>query len=273
MCSEYMRARLRVVRAETVEKEHTALRQFLKWCLEMGAIPDEVKVPTIPQRSTGKRYEKRRRSPAIPLSPDETEKLIDALPAWSTSLRVLPFPIRARFLVGYETSLRPETLNALVLGVHYRRGSSTIMLTTELDKNRWGREVPLSQRARVELDVVCLAIEERTEKRAKRHPEEAGKPVLIFGKHDYRQHLKAAAELALPEERTAIFNGAHLRSARITHWLEQSGNLPGTQYLAGHKRTTTTAGYVRPSLRAALDVVGIVERSRKKKARRAKSPG
>ncbi|NIR84736.1 MAG: hypothetical protein GWO40_16080 [Gammaproteobacteria bacterium] len=46
------------------------------------------------------------------------------------------------------------------------------------------------------------------------------------------------------------------RAARITGWLEQSGNLPGTQYLAGHSRATTTAQYAKPTMRAALDVLG-----------------
>lgn len=277
MCSEYMRARLLKVQATTVRKELTALRQFLNWCLEVGAIPQKVTVPSVPKRVAGTRFEKRRRASAIALSPDETEAMIAALPDWSTSKKVAPFPIRARFLVAYETSLRPATLDALLLDVHYRVGSRTIMLTHELDKNRWGREVPLSDRARAALDAACVRLAaERQKLERELGPEEELPPTLIFGKHDYREHLKAAAESALPKERADLFNGAHFRSARITHWLEQTGNLPGTQYMAGHKRTNTTAGYVRPSLRAALDVVAAVEQARapKKKTRSAaKRPG
>jgi site-specific recombinase XerC len=272
MCNEYMRARLLVVQSSTVRKELSALRHFLNWCVELGALPQKVNVPSVPKRVTGTRFEKRRRSGAIALSPDETEAMLAKLEAWSTSKRVPPFPIQARFLVAYETSLRPATLDALLLDVHYRIGSSTIMLTHEFDKNRWGREVPLSSRARAALDAVCVRLHADRAKRLAELPEGSElPPEPIFGKHDYREHLKAAAESVLSPERAKLFNGAHFRSARITHWLEQTNNLPGTQYMAGHRLATTTAGYVKQSLRAALDVVSAVEQSRapKKKTRSA----
>jgi site-specific recombinase XerC len=269
MCAEYMRARLLVVQGTTVRKELTALRQFLKWCHEeMKVLAQPVKVPSVPKRSLGTKFAQRRRVAAVDISPDESEALIAALPDWSESKKVPPFPIRARFLVGYETSLRPSTLDKLELGVHYRPGSATITLTPELDKSRWGRDVPLSERARVALDAVCARLELE---RAELSPDEIPGPVLIFGVHDYRERLEVAAKAALPEHKVAAFAGTHLRSARITHWLEDTGNLPGTQYLAGHKLTSTTARYVKPSLRAAMDVVSAVERSRKKKpAKRSK---
>jgi integrase len=277
MCAEYMRARLLVVQGSTVRKELTALRQFLKWChAEAKVLPQEVKVPSVPKRSLGTKFEKRRRAAAIELSPAETEAIIAALPEWSESKKVEPFPIRARFLVGYETSLRPSTLDRLLLDVHYRCGSSTIMLTPELDKNRWGREVPLSERARRALDAVCSRLAAmRAETLAELAPGESLPPSPIFGVHDYRERLEEAAKAALPEHRADLFAGTHLRSARITHWLEQTGNLPGTQYLAGHKQTNTTARYVKPSLRAAMDVVATVEAARQPKKKRGamKRPG
>ena len=63
-----------------------------------------------------------------------------------------------------------------------------------------------------------------------------------------------------------LFTSVHLRSARITHLLEATGNLPGTQFMAGHKHTTTTARYVKPSLRAAEAMLGQIA----KPARRAR---
>jgi site-specific recombinase XerC len=238
MCAEYMRARLGLVQKSTVTKELSALRQFTLWLFEVGAIPERIAVPSVPRRSLGRVHPVRRRSAAIELSPDEIAALLDALPDWSNSGRLKDqFPIKARFLVAYETSLRPSTLDALDAPRHYRRGSSTITLTPEIDKNRMGREVPLSARAREALDAIC--------------PDEGP----IFGRHEYRDHLKAAALTALPPERAKKFCGAHLRSARITHALERTGNLPGVQYLAGHKRASTTAIYVRASLRAAMDVI------------------
>lgn len=237
MNAEYMRARLLKVQASTVGKELSALRRFVAWCEEVGEVVPAPAVPVLSKRTVGTVYAKRRRVAAIPLSPDECEAILADLPEWSKSKRVPRFPIRARFLVAYETGLRPETLDLIEAPTHYRKGSATITLSPELDKNRLGREVPLSKRARVALDAICPA------------------KGLIFGAHDYREHVAAAAKKALPKERADVFAAAHLRSARITHWLESSQNLTGVQYLAGHKRATTTAGYVRASLRAGLEVV------------------
>src|SRR6187399_1931446 len=93
--------------------------------------------------------------------------------------------------------------------------------------------VPLTAAARAALDSVC--------------PKEG----LIFGRHDYRNQLRKAVKDALPAHRAALFIGAHFRSARITHWLENTGNLPGTQHMAGHLLVTTTARYSKSSKRAA----------------------
>jgi len=251
-CAEYMRSRLRVVQGATVRKELSALRQFFKWCVEVGELVSAPTAPSVPKRSTGTVFEKRRRVSAIELSPDECEAIIAALPEWSTSRKVKPFPIRARFLVAYETGLRPETLDLLEAPKHHRRGAATITLSSDLDKNRFGREVPLSREARGSLDAVS--------------PVEG----LLFGHHDYREHLSAAAKAVLPKERADKFTGAHLRSARITHWLEQSQNLAGVQYLAGHRNANTTARYVRPSLRAALQVVKLGDSKKTRETRKAK---
>lgn len=247
MAREYMLARLRVVRGTTVRKELSALRQFVKWSQANGYLSG-VTVPGVPKRATGTAYGKRRRVSAVELSPAEARAIIENLPEWSSSKKVERFPIRARFLVAYETSLRPSTLDRLVAPTHYRKGSSTILLTPELDKNRWARELPLSETAQAALDRVC--------------PDEGP----IFGEHRYVELVREAAKDVLPPERWERFTAAHLRSARITHWLEGTGNLPGTQYLAGHKQTSTTAGYVRPSLRAALDVLDASKKKRRKRA-------
>ena len=80
---------------------------------------------------------------------------------------------------------------------------------------------------------------------------------VIFGWHNYREYLKAAAEQVLPPERAKRFAGSHLRSARITHLAESSQNLPGVPFIVGHKLISTTARYVKPSFRAALDVLNL----------------
>jgi integrase len=236
------RERLGKVVADTVRKENTALRSLGAWAFENGFIPEPLTVPSIPKRVTGRPHEVRRRSKPIELSEEEARALIGHLPAWSTSKRVKRFPIRARFTVAYETGLRPELLDSLLSPLHYRKGQETIRITPELDKGRWARDVPLTDAARKALDSAV--------------PTKGG---LIFGKHDYRPHLRAAAAAVLPPDRAERFNGAHLRSARVTHLLERpEANLPGVQFLVGHRSTATTARYVRPSARAARAALGIL---------------
>lgn len=245
MAVEYRDARLRVVQATTVRKELSALRSFIRWLSMHGFLERPVPVEGVPKRATGTRYEKRRRSAAIPLSPDEVEAIVAALPEWSESKKVAPFPIRSRFIVGYDTSLRPELLDLLSCPEHYSPGRTHLDIPPELDKNRWERAVPLTDRARAALDKVC--------------PDNG----MIFGKHDYRDQLRKAVADTLPPHRAKLFTGGHFRSARITHLLEQTGNLPGAQFLAGHKTTTTTARYVKPSLRAAEAMLKQASRRRR----------
>lgn len=243
---DYRNDRLRSVMASTVRKELSTLRRFLRWCKLHGHTGRDITVPGVPESATGKRYGKRRRSAAPELTPAQIKAIIAKLPTWSSSKRVERFPIQARFVVGYETSLRPSTLDGLSVPEHYHKGSDRLTLTDDIDKSRWGREIPLSPRARKALDAVC--------------PDEG----LIFGKHDYRERLDEAARAVLPAALADRFCGAHFRSAAITHTLEATSNLAGAQYMAGHKQPKTTATYVRPSFRAAEDAVSA--RARKRRA-------
>jgi len=249
MALEYRDARLRVVLATTVRKELTALRSFIGWMSAHGHLERPVVVAGVPKRSTGTKHTQRRRSAAIELSPAEALSIIKALPEWSKSKKVPPFPVRARFVVAYETSLRPETLDLLSCPEHYSPGRDYLDIPPTLDKNRWDRAVPLTAAAKAALEAVC--------------PTEDG---LIFGKHDYRDQMRKATK-GLPAHKKKLFTSVHLRSARITHLLEATGNLPGTQFMAGHKHTTTTARYVKPSLRAAEAMLGQIA----KPARRARA--
>lgn len=243
---QYRDVRLKAVLATTVRKELSALRSFLRW------LKADIPVPSIGKRVVGTAHTERRRKTAPQLSPEQVARLIDELPEWSASKKVKAFPIRARFVVGYETTLRPSTLDRLQAPKHYRAGAATLLISPDIDKARFGREVPLTERARDALDAVC--------------PDEG----LIFGAHDYREHLKVAAAVALPKDVAARFAGTHLRSARITHLLEKTGNLPGTQHMAGHLLASTTALYTKPSLRAAMDALGLgAPKNRKKRARPA----
>jgi integrase-like protein len=242
-CLAYQRARLLRVEAVTVRKEQTALRSLLAYALEVGAVPVAVEVPPLPKRATGTAFATRRRTAAPELSPAETRALIRRLPEWSSSRKVERFPIRARFIVGYETGLRPSTLDRLSVPEHYRQGSAILRLTKASVKHRRAHDVPLTRRARVVLDYVlrCLG------------PDHRGP---IFGWHNYREHIAAAARAALAPETAERFCAAHLRSALITHELEQGKNILGVQHRVGHTLLSTTARYAKASFRAALATLG-----------------
>jgi hypothetical protein len=183
----------------------------------------ELTVPGVPRRATGTR-----------VASHWTERVISLLES----------PAKERYRVAFETSLRPATLDSLSVPEHWRPGSRYLTIPDELDKAREGREVPLSLRA-----VRALL---------KTAPESG----LIFGPKRYRKQLKKAAKLAIPGERGERFAPTDFRAARVTLWLEESGNLPGVMFLAGHRQATTTARYVRTSLRAAEAVLGIKRKAR-----------
>lgn len=233
LIAAYIRRRLREVRGKTVSNELCAMRVFLRWLVEAGILPEVPPLPHVTKAVTGTPYEKRRRVKAPELTPEEIEAVLAKLAKYSAT----GFPVWARFVVAYDTTIRPETLNKLRAPENYSKGGTDLELTAEDDKELYGRTVPLTERARAALDSVC--------------PKEG----LIFGAHRYDQYLRTAAEKALPASKAAVFTGQHFRSASITHYLERTANLPGVQHLAGHRHASTTARYVRPSYRAALEVV------------------
>lgn len=140
-------------------------------------------------------------------------------------------------MVQYETGLRPSAIEKLSVPEHWRHGGKQILITDELDKARAGRLLPLSAQARRALSSAAPA------------------KGLIFGHRDCRGLIWAAAVKALGEERGQLFTAYYLRHNRITHWGEQSDNLAGIMYLAGHKHASTTSRYLKPSMRAASEVL------------------
>lgn len=235
---EYQRARLAQVKAATVRKELATLRGLLRWAHRNGKLGIVPEVRTIP-KARGTPFAKRRRVAADDLSPEEVQALIAVLPAWSQSRKrdAVPYPVKARFVVGYETGLRPALLDVLSVPENYAKGRTYLRVPDEQDKTGDGRIVPLTPKARRALDSV------------------ATKAGIIFGEHDYRVQIRKAALVALSADKADRFTGAHLRSARITHLLERTGNVPGVQRLVGHRQLATTSRYLRPSDRAAKAVI------------------
>lgn len=230
--ADYSRKRLRVVKRKTVQKERSALRGFLAWCSELGHLERAPELAPLPRRAQGTPFALRRRGTATPLSPEDCRRLLATLPEWIHPRTGPRYAVRARFVVAYETTLRPATLSALTAPDHYSRGAKFLVITDDIDKARFGREVPLTRSARAALDSVVP---------------DAG---LIFGKHNYRAQLSRAAKLALTQAQARTFTAYDLRHAKLTE-LAETGNLTGAAYIGGHRHVTTTNAYIKPGLRAA----------------------
>ena len=143
-------------------------------------------------------------------------------------------PAKAFFTTMYETTLRRETLFSIGAPRDYAKGQATLVIRAEADKARFGREVPLSARARAALDSVC--------------PDEGP----IFPRGHFRHALLVAAKAAgLNEERSKHLSYHDFRHAALTHMASDSTDLVGMAFLAGHKHITTTAQYVHSHLKAA----------------------
>src|SRR5690606_17190467 len=122
----------------------------------------------------------------------ECARVIAALPQWTRPRGDAPsFAVRARFVVAWETALRPATLDALSVPEHYSRGADSLQISDEIDKARFGRVLPLTDAARAALDGVCRS----------------GHVGLIFGCHDYRWQLAKAALSVLPPSKARTFTG------------------------------------------------------------------
>ncbi len=233
--ADYWRKRLKSVQRTTVKKELSALRGFLSWCQGNNFISEVPRIDSPPVRATGTRAKKYnpKREPTL-FTEEQAFQIIAELPDTLYGRRNKKrYHVRARFQVAWETGLRPATLDELRAPEDYKKGASVIKIRDEIDKARFGREVPLTDRAREALDVVCPDVG------------------LLFGRHDYRAPLAAACTAAgLPRVTPYDF-----RHSRTTDLVENSKNLAGVQHLVGHKNISTTARYVHASLRAAKEVI------------------
>lgn len=235
----YARERIRKVLRKTLHKELGALRGFLRWCKMEGFIDSLPAWPELPRTAKGKRAGKQR-AKANELSEDDVVSAIMSMPEMSARISKSSrhrFVVRPRFVVAYETGLRPATLDTLSIPEHWRPGSDVLVIADEHDKARFGRKLSLTPTAQNALERTCelLGIT-------------AGP---IFGRHDYRTYLARAGIAKL-----AAYDFRH---ARATHMLDRGASLSGVAYNHGHTQTTTTSKYTHPTRRAgdaALKVGG-----------------
>ena len=227
---DYARHRLRRVRRDTVVRELTALRSFVRWASRKGHLAEDVEVSDPPRRAVGTPVLE---NVTVELSAEECEAILAALPVRTR----YGHPVRALFTVMWETSLRIGTLRRLKVPEHYTKGADALRITQDIDKARYARRIPLTARSTALLDDAC--------------PEKG----LLFGRYDYRRTLRTAARRAglAPDKRKHL--SAHdIRHAAVTHAQEVSQNIAGAAYMAGHRRTATTAAYTHPNYSAGLAI-------------------
>jgi len=227
---DYRRRRLRRVRRDTVVRELTALRSFVGWASRKKYLTEPVEVLDPGRNVLGTPVLETER---VELSASEVEALIAALPVRT------PYGhhVRALFTAIWETSLRIGTMRRLSAPEHYRKGAEALRITEDIDKSRYARRIPLTPRSQALLDEAC--------------PDKG----LIFGVYDYRRALRAAAKNAGIEEARRKHLSAHdIRHAAVTHAQEVSQNIAGAAYMAGHKRTATTAAYTHPNYAAGVAI-------------------
>jgi integrase len=238
----YVGKRLAEVGRETVKKELSVLRRFARWAARRGYIEMPV-IDTPGARVLGTAVKSARKKDFQIFSADEVSRIIAKLPERVSAPKIPEgFWVRARIAVLWETGLRPTTVSRLRAPEDFSPGKSVLSIRAEVDKNRWGRDLPLSTAARAALDSVC--------------PAEG----VIFGVHDTRGALREAAKAAgIDAQRADRISEYDLRHSRLTLWGSTTTNLSALMYLAGHTQPATSARYLRPQIEAAAEVVAGAE--------------
>lgn len=237
--ADYQRDRMTKVLKQTVRKERSFFNTFLAWCVEQGVLAeaDAPAWPKLPKKAMGVRSGPQREKP-VDVTREQVAAYLEALPLWSKPRMGVVHAVRPRMIVAYETGLRPATLSELELGRHWNVGQGYLELTNEIDKARFGRRVPISRLAQSALTYVV------SERRLK-----SG---LIFGKHDFRDRVKAAAAVAGISPDFATYD---LRHGRVGHLLDETGDVRAVMFLVGHTLMTTTNKYVRGQQEGAAKAI------------------
>jgi integrase len=195
----------------------------------LSALPE---VPKVPKRATGTAHKLGKRK-IIKLSPAEMDAILARLP----ELTRKGYPVRDFVTFVRETSLRPSTVFGLQAPHDYEPGAPLLRARVESDKARFGRDVPITDRARAAIDA--------------RFPCDG----IIFPEFDCRDALRqvalAAGISAHRASRLSIYDFRHGRGTERG----TTGNLIGIAYLMGHKHVTTTQEYLHCNLGEAQAVL------------------
>ena len=235
---KFIEQRLKEVKRTSLLLDMSALRGLVRW-LYGDAVADAL--PRVPDRAQGTPARKPK-PPLGPISPDDMARIIAEIRDTET---------RAWFRVLYDTSLRPATVRQIDVPRHWRKGAESLFVTADIDKAFAERWLPLTAEAIAALTEMAP---------------ESGR--IFPGAQKHSHALRSAAVRVLGERGRSI-TPRDFRRAALTHMAELTSNLAGIQHMAGHKRASTTARYVKPSERAAREVLGAIQEGRSGRAPKA----
>ena len=229
---QYKEHRLGQVQATTLRGELSALRRLHRWMKKRKLLSALPEVPKVPKRAIGTPHKSGKRK-IIKLSPAEMDAILAHLPEVTRK----GYPVRDFVTFVRETSLRPSTVFGLRAPHDYEPGARLLRIRGENDKARFGRDVPITDRARKAID--------------SRFPCDGP----IFPEFDCRDVLREAARTAgISAHRASKVSIYDFRHGRGTEW-GRTGNLIGIAYLMGHKHVTTTKEYLHSNLEEAQAVL------------------
>lgn len=230
----YARVRLGSVERETVCKELSGLRRFVRWLAERGHIAEVPKIPDPPAKALGTSHPQGRRAPvAITLA--QCEAVIAATSELTKRIQDRKWPVRDYFAFCYETGLRPATVKALRESDLLPDGR--LHIRAEIDKNRRERFIPLSSAALAALQCNAVGDPDR----------------LIFGRVSRRKAWIAASKAALGDALAKRVTPYCLKHARISAWLSAGMDPLGVQWLTGTERAMVA--YAIPTYGAGERVI------------------
>lgn len=236
---QYAADRLSEVLRDTIEKEISNLWQFLKWALREKKISAIPKRPEMPRTAIGTRSGPQREEP-VDITEAEALAICAKTPEWAVKggrgirpgkpLPPKAFRVRDVLRFSWEQALRPGDSQKIEKPRHWTNGQKHLFITRDIDKTGFEGRIPLTK--------ASLEILERCS------PPDS-EPGLIFGKHDLRNHIKAAALAVLPPEKAKRFAKYDFRHGRAVNALETTNDLLGTSRLLRHSQLTTTNRYLR----------------------------